>query len=133
MNGKSAKKTPAQKENVKGQLFPGRGFSLFWGFRESCWMTQETYITTELCSGFQGLGGGANQQAFCNSARMALLAAAIMTPQVRKLLWSMQLLFLSGSALAKPAEAIYYSVSLFPIPFFFREAFLASLLASLLQ
>jgi len=45
---------------------------------ESRWMKQETYITTELCSGFQGFGGGANQQAFCNSARMALLASIIL-------------------------------------------------------
>nr|MBQ4455226.1 hypothetical protein [Clostridia bacterium] len=34
-------------------------------------------ITTELCSGYQGLGGGAYQQAFCNSCRMALLATII--------------------------------------------------------
>jgi hypothetical protein len=37
-------------------------------------MTEESIITTELRSGFQGLGGGVYQQAFCNSARMALLA-----------------------------------------------------------
>ena len=34
-------------------------------------------ITTELCSGFQGLGDGDHQQAFCNSCRMALLAATV--------------------------------------------------------
>ena len=36
-----------------------------------------SFVTTEPqseCSGFQGLGGGAYQQAFCNSARIALLA-----------------------------------------------------------
>lgn len=37
-------------------------------------MTQEYDTTTERGSGFQGLGGGAYQQAFCNSARIALLA-----------------------------------------------------------
>ena len=73
-NGKIAKETPVRKRNAKEQHFLGRGFSLFWGFRESRRMTQESAITTELCSGFQGLGGGANHQAFCNSARMALLA-----------------------------------------------------------
>ena len=34
-------------------------------------------ITTELCSGFQGLGDGDHQQAFCNSCRMALLAVTV--------------------------------------------------------
>jgi hypothetical protein len=29
--------------------------------------TQGTCTTTALCDGFQGLGGGANQQAFCKS------------------------------------------------------------------
>ena len=37
-------------------------------------MTQEYDTTTERSSGFQGLGGGAYQQALCNSARIALLA-----------------------------------------------------------
>ena len=41
-------------------------------------MTQEYDTTTERSSGFQGLGGGAYQQAFCNSARIALLAAALL-------------------------------------------------------
>lgn len=37
-------------------------------------MTQEYDTTTERSSGFQGLGGGAYQQALCNSGRIALLA-----------------------------------------------------------
>ena len=40
-------------------------------------MTQEYDTPTERSSGFQGLGGGAYQQAFCNSARIALLATII--------------------------------------------------------
>ena len=45
-------------------------------------MTQEYDTTTErqpqsASSGFQGLGGGAYQQAFCNSARIALLATIL--------------------------------------------------------
>ena len=75
--GRSLRKPLPGREMPKNSISLGRGFSLFWGFRESRRMTQESAITTELCSGFQGLGGGANQQAFCNSARMALLATII--------------------------------------------------------
>ena len=64
-NGKIVKKTPARKKNAKEQHFPGQGLFSFWGFRESRRMTQESAITTERCSGFQGLGGGALQQANC--------------------------------------------------------------------
>jgi len=40
-------------------------------------MTQEYDTTTERSSGFQGLGGGAYQQALCNSGLIALLATII--------------------------------------------------------
>ncbi|MBQ9196079.1 MAG: hypothetical protein IJ157_02460 [Clostridia bacterium] len=95
-NGKIAKKTTARRGNAKEQHFSGQGVLLFLGFRKSCWIRRKSSITTELCSGFQGARsaremirwiifseggpagpgteGGANQQAFCNSARMALLA-----------------------------------------------------------
>ena len=46
-------------------------------------MTQENDTTTELCSGYQGLGGGAHQQAFCNSARIALLATIFLNSGYR--------------------------------------------------
>ena len=64
-NGKIAKKTPARKRNAKEQHFPGQGFFFILWLRESYQMTQEFAITTELCSGLQGLGGGALQQANC--------------------------------------------------------------------
>ena len=49
-------------------------------------MTQEYDTTTERSSGFQGLGGGAYQQALCNSGRIALLASIIprLEPYLRK-------------------------------------------------